>query len=119
MSGKFEGAKLKRLINTSGMDYKFKRGGKDSFGEPNEMDMTVVTLKGLYHEESVRINIVASESAQVQTKKKPYIMTEMDKAKDILQGDYVEINGKRYTVNGVADFNLWGVIADISLEEPV
>ena len=118
MSKKFESAKLKRAINTNGTEYTFKRDGMNFFNEP-ENGKVIATLKGMYHETTDRINIVASDAAQVQTKKKPSILAHFDKAKDIAQGDYVEIKGKRYTVNGVDDFNLWGVIADISLEEPV
>ena len=118
MNKKFESAKLKRLINTNGEEYTFKRDGMNFYNEP-ETGKVIVTLKGMYHETTDRINIVATEAAQVQTKKKPYILAHLDKTKDIAQGDYVEINGKRYTVNGVDDFNLWGVFAEISLEEPV
>lgn len=111
----FELNKIRRLIRTSGVEYAFLRDGLDEFKEPIEA-VSVATIKGVFHQTTQHISVVASDAASVQTKQTPYILALYDDAKEVQQGDYTYIRGKRYTVNGVLDVNNWGIALDISLE---
>ena len=115
---KFEAYKIKRELKRSGIDYEFKRTGKNEFGEQtNELNI-VGMLKGLYHEQNGSIQITTGDTTRIRTKKVPMILCLYeDTASLILQvGDIVKINAKTFKVTGVTNIQEWNLISDISLE---
>lgn len=115
----FEAYKMKRELKRSGIDYEFKRFGKNTFGEPiDTQPKTVGTLKGLYHERNSNVEITTGDTTQVRTKKIPMILCLYeDTASLVLQvGDVVKINAKTFKVTGVTNIQEWNLISDISLE---
>lgn len=115
---KFEAYKIKRELKRSGNDYKFKRYGKNDFGEPMGELEIVGELKGLYHEQNSTIQISTGDTTQIRTKKIPMILCLYeDTASLVLRiGDIVEINKKIFKVTGITDIQEWNIISDISLE---
>lgn len=115
---KFERNKIQRVIRTNGMEYTFYRDGTDDFGEPtDEVEKTIV--KGIFHQTTQHIEITAGNSASVQRKQVPYILAMYSVAKGIKQGDYTVIDGIRYNVTGLIDYQHWNIAMDISLEAVV
>lgn len=117
---KFEAYKVKRELKRSGIDYEFKRAGKNEFGEPKDGDekITIGKLKGLYHEHNGTIQITTGDTTQIRSKKIPMILCLYEDAASLaLQvGDIVNFNDKTLKVTGVTDIQEWNIISDISLE---
>lgn len=115
---KFEAYKIKRELKRSGIDYEFRRTGKDDFGEPTNSLINVGKLKGLYHEQNSTIQIITGDTTQTRTKKIPMILCLYeDTASLVLKiGDIVKINNKTFKVTGVINIQEWNLISDISLE---
>lgn len=115
---KFEVYKIKRELKRSGIEYEFKRAGKNNFGEPTKELNSVGKLKGLYHEQNSTIQISTGDTTQFRNKKIPMILCLYeDAAALVLQvGDIVKINSKTFKVTGVTDIQEWNLISDISLE---
>ena len=118
MTTKFEAAKLKKELKTSGINYEFKRLKVNDFGEPTEESEVVATIKGLYHEQNSNIQITTGETTQIRTKKIPMVLCLYEDAAlaALKVGDVVTINSKTFKVTGVVDIQEWSIIADISLE---
>lgn len=118
MTTKFEAAKLKKELKTSGIDYEFKRLKVNDFGEPTEESEVVATITGLYHEQNSNIQITTGETTQIRTKKIPMVLCLYEDATlaALKVGDVVTINSKTFKVTGVVNIQEWGIIADISLE---
>ena len=118
MTTKFEAAKLKKELKTSGINYEFKRLKVNDFGEPIGNSEVVTTIKGLYHEQNSNVQITTGETTQIRTKKIPMILCLYDDAALVALkvGDVVKINGKTFKVTGVVNIQEWNIIADISLE---
>lgn len=119
MTTKFEAAKLKKELKTSGINYEFKRLKVNDFGEPIPgVDEVVATIKGLYHEQNSNIQITTGDTTQVRTKKIPMVLCLYDDAAlaALRVGDVVKINNKTFKMTGVVNIQEWSIIADISLE---
>lgn len=118
MTTKFEAAKLKKELKTSGINYEFKRLKVNDFGEPNGDNEVVTTIKGLYHEQNSDVQITTGETTQIRTKKIPMILCLYDDVALVALkvGDVVKINSKTFKVTGVVNIQEWNIIADISLE---
>lgn len=118
MTTKFEAAKLKKELKTSGINYEFKRLKVNDFGEPTEESEVVATIKGLYHEQNSNIQITTGETTQIRTKKIPMVLCLYEDAAlaALKVGNVVTINSKTFKVTGVVDIQEWSIIADISLE---
>lgn len=118
MTTKFEAAKLKKELKTSGIDYEFKRLKVNDFGETTEESEVVATIKGLYHEQNSNIQITTGETTQIRTKKIPMVLCLYEDAAlaALKVGDVVTINSKTFKVTGVVNIQEWSIIADISLE---
>lgn len=118
MTTKFEAAKLKKELKTSGINYEFKRLKVNDFGEPIGDSEVVTTIKGLYHEQNSNVQITTGETTQIRTKKIPMILCLYDDAALVALkvGDVVKINSKTFKVTGVVNIQEWSIIADISLE---
>jgi len=114
----FEAYKIKRELKRSGIDYEFKRFGKNEFGEPNSELTLVGTVKCIYHEQNSNVSVTTGDTTQVRTKKVPILLCLWeDIARFILQvGNIVLFNGKTFKVTGVTNVQEWNIIADISLE---
>ena len=115
---KFEAYKIKRELKRSGIDYEFKRTGKNEFGEQtNELNI-VGMLKGLYHEQNGSIQITTGDTTRIRTKKVPMILCLYEDAASLIfqVGDIVKINTKTFKVTGVTNIQEWNLISDISLE---
>ena len=118
MTTKFEAAKLKKELKTSGINYEFKRLKVNDFGEPTWESEVVATIKGLYHEQNSNIQITTGETTQIRTKKIPMVLCLYEDAAlaALKVGDVVTINSKTFKVTGVVNIQEWSIIADISLE---
>lgn len=118
MTTKFEAAKLKKELKTSGIEYEFKRLRVNDFGEPIGDGEVVTTVKGLYHEQNSNVQITTGDAVQIRTKKIPMILCLYDDAAFVVLqvGDITTINGKTFKVTGVVNIQEWSIIADISLE---
>lgn len=118
MTTKFEAAKLKKELKTSGIDYEFKRLKVNDFGEPTDESEVVATIKGLYHEQNSNIQITTGETTQIRTKKIPMVLCLYEDAAlaALKVGDVVTINSETFKVTGVVNIQEWSIIADISLE---
>lgn len=114
----FELNKIRRLIRVAGLPYTFQRDVINEFKEPTG-ETTSIEVKGIFHEITQHIAIVAEDSASVRDKNTSYILALYSDAKDIQQRDFVVISGRKYYVNGVRDINNWHIAVDISLEEVV
>lgn len=115
---RFEAYKIKRELKRSGIDYEFKRSGKNDFGEPTGELKIVGKLKGLYHEQNSIIQITTGDTTKTRTKKVPMILCLYENtASLVLQvDDVVKINAKTFKVTGVTNIQEWNLISDISLE---
>jgi hypothetical protein len=114
----FEVYKIKRELKRSGIEYEFKRSGKNEFGEPSDEPELVGKLNGLYHEQNSRIQVVTGDTTQIRTKKIPMILCLYEDAASLVLevGDSVMINEKTFKVTGVTNIQEWSIISDISLE---
>lgn len=114
----FEAYKIKRELKRSGIEYEFKRSGKNEFGEPSDELELVGKLIGLYHEQSSRIQVVTGDTTQIRTKKIPMILCLYEDAASLVLcvGDIVKFNEKTFKVTGVTNIQEWSIISDISLE---
>lgn len=115
---RFELNKVARLIRTHGVPYEFHRDVLDEFKEPTGA-ASKISVNGVYHEQSQHLVLTEADAASVRKKQSPYILTLYSQAKGIKQGDYVFINGLKYTVVGMNNIGNWNLALDISLEEPV
>lgn len=115
---KFEAYKIKRELKRSGIEYEFKRTGKNEFNEPTGKLSSVGTITGLYHEQNGSIQITTGDTTQTRTKKVPMILCLYEDAASLaLQiGDIVKINTKTFSVTGITNIQEWNIISDISLE---
>lgn len=114
----FEVYKIKRELKRSGIDYEFKRAGKNDFGEPTGEPESIGKLRGIYHEQNSNIQITTGDTTQVRTKKIPMILCLYEDAANLVLrvGDIVKINEKTLKITGVVNIQEWSIIADISLE---
>lgn len=115
---RFELNKVVRLIRTHGASYEFHRDTLNEFKEPTGA-ASKISVNGVYHEQSQHLVLTEADAASVRQKQSPYILTLYSQAKGIKQGDYVFINGLKYTVVGMNNIGNWNLALDISLEEPV
>ena len=117
MNTKFEAWKVRREILKSGVDFDFKRQGKNKYKEPEGDLVDAVKIKGLYHEENSYIEEQSDGVNTIRTKKVPKILVVYDDTSTQLKRkDEVEYNGKLYQVTGITDIQNWNVILDVSLE---
>ena len=119
INSSFEMYKLKRLLKRNGNEYEIIRAGTNPFGEPDaSYQETIGTINGLYHEESVDIQVVTGDTTQTRTKKSPMILCTYEDAAyvDLKINDLIVINEKTFKVTGVVNIQEWSIIADISLE---
>ena len=119
---KFEAAKLRNELRRTGKSFSFVRSSLNSYGEPIAGPaIPVVTITALYHETSGSIEITMGDTTQVRTQKIPMLLCLYDGlyvgGKCLLKpNDWVEFNGKKYSVQGVTNVQEWNIIADISLK---
>ncbi len=118
MNTKFEAYKMKRELKRSGIEFEFKRFGKNKFNEDDKEVIKTFKIKGLYHEQNSYVTITTGEAAKTRTKKTPMILCLYEDvlSSELKTGDFVNVNGKELKVNGVVNIQEWNVIADISLE---
>lgn len=115
---KFELNKVARLIRTQGLPYEFRRDSLNEYKEPTGT-ASVIKVHGVFHEQIQHLTLTEADAASVRQKQSPYILALYSEANGLMQGDYVLINGKKYTVNGLNDISNWNIAIDISLEEEV
>lgn len=115
---RFEAYKVKRELKRSGIEYEFKRCGKNEFGESNKQEVVVGKLRGLYHEQSSGVQFTVSDATQARSKKTPMILClyEDTASLDLQVGDFVEINARTFKILGITNIQEWNIISDISLE---
>ena len=115
-SALFQLNKVRRIINTQGVEFTFTRPGRNAFNEPNGTTESI-KIKGVYHESTSYISKISSDSSTVRQKPSPMILTLWSAASTLQPTDMLNYNGKTYQVNGIKDICESQVIADISLEE--
>lgn len=141
---KFELYKIRRELKKIGVKYEFKRLQKNKFGEftnnfdgqivPNSLSPlvidssagehfsetnilhTIVTIPGIYHEQSSNVSLTTGDTTQTRSKKIPMILCLYDDAKLLKFGDIVKINSKLFKVISVINIQEWNLISDVSLE---
>lgn len=110
--------KVSRMLSAQGESFKFTQMVEDIYHQ--RVEGNTLDIVGVYHETNSFITLSSADSASVQRKKNPMILTLLDESvKQLNQGDKVEINNVTYTVAGVLDIQNYGVVADISLEVEV
>lgn len=113
---KLQAHKIKRMIDTLGIEYTFKREQLDRYNEPTGEETDVTVLKGIMHSSANYVSKSASDATIIQSKQSPQILTNNPNAKSLNINDKVTINNKLYKVSGVTDINCLGLAFDISLE---
>lgn len=118
MKPAFEANKIKRCVNTVGTLFDFNRKAKNLFGEFDNDAVQIISLKGVYHQQSSHISVSESTGTRTKSKPIPMILTtwELFEAEPILLDDTVVLNDKKYLVNGVTNIQEGNYGADISLE---
>lgn len=112
----FQLNKVRRLINTQGKLFTFKRPGTNEFGEPNGQTESV-NIKGVYHETTSFLSKSATEATTIRQKPSPMILCLWEDAQKILHTDELTFNGKSYKVGEVKNISEANIVGDISLEE--
>lgn len=117
---KFELYKLQRELKRAGVDYTVKRYQVNQYGEPDTTvePVEVGTLRAIYHEQNGTIQYTVGEGSMARTVKLPMLLCEYTAWTELgmQTGDYVEVNGKHYTVVGITNVQEWSIVGDISLE---
>lgn len=108
--------KLKRVVDTIGVDYSFKRNILDSYKEPTGEKTEITILKGILHSTANYSSKFSSDSSILHSKQAPQILTNDLSAKKLCIDDEVDIGEKVYKVSGVTDIDCLGLAFDISLE---
>lgn len=111
----FELYKVKRTIQWYGTNFTFYRDALDKFKDKLEYAGEVGTIKGIFHESNSYVNLNTSDGSVTQTEPRPQIFCLYEDAKYIQPKDFLRINGKKYEVTGVSNYNEWNYAADISL----
>ena len=114
----FEANKIARLIKVQGASYVFKRDILNEIKEPTGETLDTC-INGVFHEQIQHITVTGTDAATVRQKMSSYVLALYADAKDIQQGDYVYVDGRKYLVNGINNISNWDVAVDISLEEVV
>lgn len=112
----FQLNKVRRLINTQGKNFQFKRRGTNEFGEPNGQTESV-NIVGVYHETTSFLSKSATEATTIRQKASPMILCLWEDAQKILHTDELSFNGKSYKVGEVKNISEANIVGDISLEE--
>lgn len=112
----FQLNKVRRLINTQGKNFQFKRRGTNEFGEPNGQTESV-DIVGVYHETTSFLSKSATEATTIRQKPSPMILCLWEDAQKILHTDELSFNGKNYKVGEVKNISEANIVGDISLEE--
>lgn len=112
----FQLNKVRRLINTQGKSFSFKREKANEFGEPNGQTESV-DIKGVYHETTSFLSKSATEATTIRQKSSPMILCLWEDAQKILHTDTLSFNGKSYKVGEVKNISEANIVGDISLEE--
>lgn len=112
----FQLNKVRRLINTQGKLFTFKRRGTNEFGEPNGQT-EFVNIVGVYHETTSFLSKSATEATTIRQKASPMILCLWEDAQKILHTDELSFNGKNYKVGEVKNISEANIVGDISLEE--
>lgn len=112
----FQLNKVRRLINTQGKSFQFKRRGTNEFGEPNGQTESV-NIVGVYHETTSFLSKSATEATTIRQKASPMVLCLWEDAQRILHTDELSFNGKSYKVGEIKNISEANIIGDISLEE--
>lgn len=112
----FQLNKVRRLINTQGKNFQFKRRGTNEFGEPNGQTESV-NIVGVYHETTSFLSKSATEATTIRQKPSPMILCLWEDAQRILHTDELSFNGKSYKVGEIKNISEANIVGDISLEE--
>ena len=116
-SPNFQLNKVRRLINTGGTWFTFSKQGKNEFNEPNGVETSTVSLKGIYHETTSYLKKSTDDAATVRAKSSPMILC-LYEASSFLDREFtLAYRGKLYCIGEIKDIAESGVICDISLEE--
>lgn len=116
-SAAFQLNKVRRLINTQGEWFVFKQEGKNSFGEPNGVAVSTITLKGVYHEAADYLKKTASDGSTIRSKAAPNVLCLWDDVKLLTHEYILDYNGKRYRIGEIKNLSQANLAADISIEE--
>lgn len=117
---KFELYKLQRELKRAGNNYAIKRYQANQYGEPDtSVEPTEIgQLRAIYHEQNGTIQYTVGEGSMSRTVKLPMLLCEYSAWTElgIRTGDFVNVNGKHFTIVGITNIAEWGIAGDISLE---
>lgn len=112
----FQLNKIRRLINTQGVSFEFKRRAKNEFNEPND-EVQSIRITGVYHETTGFLSKTVTDATTIRQKSSPMILCLWEDAKKILHTDSLLFNGKTYTIGEIKNISESNIVGDISLQE--
>ena len=105
---------LNRNIHTYGIMVEFKRVTVNKYGEPTDNLNSVYTGQCLYHSAHNHESLNQSDAGKTIPSQSEMLLT--DFTDDIKFGDVCEINGVKYVVSDIVNFNQSNDFLDIKLE---
>lgn len=117
MTARFLENKVKRNIDTNGVEYHFVRYKVDKYStKTNEIENHTI-VKGIMHIQTSYAKRRSQESSVTTKKNSPMILCLFKDAMCVQAGDEVMISRKKYFVTHKENINNFNVAVDISLEE--
>lgn len=107
--------KVEREILIHGLTYNIIRTETDKYGEPIE-DKTITNISGLFHISKGYVTKNISDGTRTHSKGQPKLLVIYEDAKQLLIGDIVMINNKKYKIIELNNLQEMNIITDISLE---
>lgn len=112
----FQLNKVRRLINTQGRFFSFKRQGVNEFGEPNGQTESV-NVRGVYHENTNYLSKTVTDSTTIRQKSSPMILCLWADGQRLRHTDKLYFNGREYKIGDIKNISETNIVCDISLEE--
>lgn len=106
--------RLSRAIERNGTGFVVTRQKKNGFGDLAEEPEVILRGRGLYHTESVFLDLTPVEGGKTRTRRKPRLLILPQDG--IQRGDALLIGKEPYTVTGLEDLGGLGIACDLSLE---
>lgn len=107
--------KVEREIKIHGLSYDVVRINADKYGEPIE-DKTITNISGLFHTSKGYVTKSVSDGTRTHSKGQPKLLVTYEDAKQLLIGDIVMINDKRYKIVELNNLQEMNIITDVSME---
>lgn len=110
-------AKVKRILDSQGREFVFKRHTLDEYNQPTEEETEVVTVLGLFHEMTSYLSKSTEDSSTIRRKSSPMILCLLEDISELQNGDFTEYNGQTYFLTELKNVAGMNFAVDLSLEE--